>query len=119
MYYVPGGCKAHLFSRIVSVSWNEDTLTGETYNLQFICDVTSYHNRLLGTAWEMIQEETVIIDGSLTPEDVELDEYRRDVLKHTYSRGSTFTRARLAEDVGIGLEARNKSARMDGTEPSR
>jgi hypothetical protein len=117
IFYNPLGCKAHLFSRMGTVMFDEDVLTGEVYNLSFICDVTSYHNRLLGTAWDMINTEAVIIDGSLLPVDVEMEEYRQDVMKHTYSRGFTFVRARLGEDEGIGEKARQASARLNGTEP--
>ena len=116
MFYTPGGCTAHGIVRIGQLVFREDELTGKVYNMEFVCNVTQYHNRLLSTAWDMIDEELVIIDGSELPVDGRMEEYRQDVLRHTYSRGFVFVRARLNEDDGKGEAARAESRLRIGSE---
>ena len=119
--YNPSGCKAHLFTRIGTVMFREDTLTCVVYNLQFIAEIPSYHNRLLAEAWKMISSELEIIDGTFMEEEEEeeeelqrLDDFRRDVVRHTYSRGYSFVRSRLGEDSGpgVGEKEQDESLRM-------
>ena len=99
----------HMITRMGAVLLDYDVLTCDVYNMQFICSVASYHNRLLMVAWKMIDDELLVIDGTDLAFDQRLDDYRKDVIKHTYSRGFSFVRARLGEDEGRGETTRAES----------
>jgi hypothetical protein len=105
IYAYLGGCMGHRFSRMGEVMFQQDRLTGEIYNCAFICDITQYSNTLLHTAWTMLEEELQIIDGPFMPPDQAMGEFRKDVVSRTFSRGQSFVRSRLGEDLGGKGEA--------------
>ena len=114
IFYFPYGCRAHVISRMGTTAFDEDTLTGEVYNMEFIANVNSYHNRLLATAWELLDDIVILPRSSLDP--VQLQRYNEhavDVVKHTYSRGFSFVRARLGEDQGRGEADREESTDLN------
>ena len=101
-----------MLSRMGYVLLDQDSLTGNVYNMQFCSSVTTYHNRLLAVAWMMIQAETFIIDGTFMPIDDREELHRREVLSHTLSRGFQFVRARLGETDGRGEDMQEQSMDM-------
>ena len=86
-----------------------DRLSCQTFNLQFCCDIPTYQNKLLAVAWEMLQEELNIIeDGEGLIPDI-FAGTRKDIARHTFSRGNSFIRARVGEEDGRGEEQQNMS----------
>ena len=81
--------------------------------MEFIANIPSYHNKLLATAWQMVDEETTCIDGTMIDADNDDErmyaEHRKACVAITYSRGWTFVRAQLGEDNGQGQIARDRS----------
>ena len=109
IFYYPGGCKAHLITRIGSTMFKEEHLTGEVYNLAYVCCNTGYHNKLLQAAWELIDEELNIIDGTNLAVNDRDHQHRISVVANSYSRGFTFLRQQLGENSSNAEQTRKRS----------
>lgn len=106
--FVPGGCTAHLCTRVVeAMGADHPSLLGDVYSAKFVSHLSSHYNSLCRALDGVLSEVRIVERRHVSDQDFELwQRHARRAVEHTILRKASYARGRLAcQDHSLDVPA--------------